>query len=163
MDSPFQTPVRSSSKAGGSSASRPGNNPFQPHVASGEPIKSRMNWTRTATMQFLDVVGRDIEQFGRGPSGLDAHAWLRVQQEMFIRCNILIDKNQLKTRYRALKKEWQTWRMLTTDRSITGLGRDPLTGAITAPSHWWAAMIAVSYVTKKTLFKYLYVFCWPMH
>ncbi|KAG5546935.1 hypothetical protein RHGRI_012840 [Rhododendron griersonianum] len=53
-----------------------------------------------------------------------------------------IEKKQLKYKHDRLKDEWRAWILVAEDKRQTGLGKNPETGAITGPDHWWEAMIA---------------------
>ncbi|KAH7860422.1 hypothetical protein Vadar_013204 [Vaccinium darrowii] len=118
------------------------------HVLCGSQTDCRIKWTDTMTMEFLKSVAKDIEEHGRATTGLSPAACIRVANDLHGKFDIPIINVQVKNRYYALKKEWDAWVLLSEGPSLTGVGRDPETGLVTRPEHWWKDMIApTDYVT----------------
>ncbi|KAH7848120.1 hypothetical protein Vadar_034029 [Vaccinium darrowii] len=116
-------------------------NAVQPRVRQRLQLEERACWTPALTETFLQCCVDDIDNFGRISSSLDHHAWVRVVDDFNKRTNSNLQKTQLKNRWDQLKREWAAWRMLTEDRSVTGLGWDSKKKTVTGPDHWWATMI----------------------
>ncbi|KAH7853977.1 hypothetical protein Vadar_008781 [Vaccinium darrowii] len=112
------------------------------HVLRGSQTDCRIKWTDTMTMEFLKSVAEDIEEHGRATTGLSPAACIRVANDLHGKFGIPIINVQVKNRYYALKKEWDAWVLLTEGPSLTGVRRDPETGLVTGPEHWWKDMIA---------------------
>ncbi|XP_058202269.1 L10-interacting MYB domain-containing protein-like isoform X1 [Rhododendron vialii] len=95
----------------------------------------RAKWTSALTKSLLEACAEEIEDFGRPLNGFNHQAWLRILNAFLGKTGKLWTEDQLKNQHDCLKDDWKAW-------IIVVLGRDPETGAITGPNHWWANMIA---------------------
>ncbi|KAG5563849.1 hypothetical protein RHGRI_000145 [Rhododendron griersonianum] len=84
----------------------------------------------------------EIEENGRAVNGFGKQAWARIVNAILGKTGRHFLKKQLKDKHDRLKDEWRAWILVAEDKRQTGLGRNPETGAITGPDHWWDAMIA---------------------
>ncbi|KAE9452599.1 hypothetical protein C3L33_15493, partial [Rhododendron williamsianum] len=104
----------------------------------------RAKWTSALTKSLLEACAEEIEYFGRPLNGFNHQAWLRILNAFLGKTGKLWTEDQLKNQHDRLKDDWKAW-------IIVALGRDPETGAITGPDHWWANMIAVSITNTAVL------------
>ncbi|KAH7834218.1 hypothetical protein Vadar_013848 [Vaccinium darrowii] len=105
-------------------------------------IEERAHWTSELTKDFLQCCANDIDQYGRTSISLDPAGWVRVNNAFNAITNSNYNKAQLKNRWDQLKRDWAAWIMLTESPRQTGLGWDEKNNTITAPDHWWGAMIS---------------------
>ncbi|XP_058216577.1 L10-interacting MYB domain-containing protein-like [Rhododendron vialii] len=106
-------------------------------------VLDRAKWTPSLTRCLLEACAEESDQYGRPLTGFSSQGWQRIVQVFAMKTGTMnYKKEQLKNKHDRLREEWKAWVLVAEDTSQTGLGRDPDTGAITGPEHWWAAMIA---------------------
>ncbi|KAF7125086.1 hypothetical protein RHSIM_Rhsim12G0127300 [Rhododendron simsii] len=116
---------------------------LQSSQLSNRNVLDRAKWTPSLTRCLLEACAEEIDKFGRALIGFSSQGWQHIVQAFAMKTGTMIcKKEQLKNKYDRLKEEWKAWILVAKDTSQTGLGRDPDTGAITGPQHWWASMIA---------------------
>ncbi|XP_058205069.1 L10-interacting MYB domain-containing protein-like [Rhododendron vialii] len=106
-------------------------------------VLDRAKWTPSLTRCLLEACAEESDEYGRALTGFSSQGWQRIVLAFAMKTGTMnYKKDQLKNKHDRLKEEWKAWVLVAEDTSQTGLGRDPDTGAITGPEHWWAAMIA---------------------
>ncbi|KAI8537386.1 hypothetical protein RHMOL_Rhmol09G0019500 [Rhododendron molle] len=106
-------------------------------------VNDRAKWTPSLTRCLLEACAEESDEHGRALNGFSYQGWQRIVWAFAMKTGtVTYKKEQLKNKHDRLKDEWKAWILVAEDTSQTGLGRDPDTGAITGPEHWWAAMIA---------------------
>ncbi|KAE9460315.1 hypothetical protein C3L33_07788, partial [Rhododendron williamsianum] len=106
-------------------------------------VIDRAKWTPSLTKCLLEACAEESDEYGRALTGFSSHGWTRIVNAFATKIGTFIyKKEQLKNKHDRLKDDWKAWILVAEDTSQTGLGRDPYTGAITGPEHWWAAMLA---------------------
>lgn len=141
--------------------SQPGQNPYTNTI-------DRAKWTSSSVKSLLEACAEEIEENGRAVNGFNKQAWARIVNAVMGKTGRKFTKKQLKAKHNRLKDEWRAWILVAEDKRQTGLGRNPETGAITGPDHWWAAMIAVSinnfdcYFNAVKVYTFYHVFEWAV-
>ncbi|KAG5531999.1 hypothetical protein RHGRI_026574 [Rhododendron griersonianum] len=105
-------------------------------------VIDRAKWTPSLTKCLLEACAEESDEYGRALTGFSSHGWTRIVNAFATKTGTFIyKKEQLKNKHDRLKDDWKAWILVAEDTSQTGLGRDPYTGAITGPEHWWATML----------------------
>jgi hypothetical protein len=95
--------------------------------------KHRASWDDLTCALFLDLVQqqKDICHWGHNtPSTI---GWSNITHEFNKLTGRGYNKRTLQNKYHDLKRNYFTWR---DGQTQTGLGRDPLTGEVSADPYW---------------------------
>lgn len=96
--------------------------------------QTRAKWTNMFTEVFANLMVDQVQKGNRRRSSFNKEAWESMSEDFYTRTGMRWDKEQLRSRYSSLKKQYVTVKSLL-DRNDFSF--DETTGAITAPDNVW--------------------------
>jgi len=106
-------------------------------------------WHKRTVHTFCDVCIVAIGKMFRPHTHFNKQGWDFIANEFRTKTRLCYEQKQLKTKWDALKKDYQLWKDLM--RSETGLGWDPHKMTVGADDAWWDEKIKVSSCLLKLL------------
>lgn len=102
--------------------------------------QARAKWTNSLTQVFADLMVDQVHKGNRRKCSFNKEAWESMSEEFYKRTGMRWDKEQLRSRYCSLRKQYVTVKSLI-DRNDFSL--DETTGVITAIDNVWDSYIKV--------------------
>ena len=111
--------------------------------------KSKTNkaiWDPAAHRIFIQICKEEVLAKNRPTHCLNVQGYNNLIAKFKARTNRDYTRKQFKNRWDSLKKDWIMWKIL--NQHASGLGRDVVSGTISASDTWWEQQIAVRVIPQ---------------